>query len=274
MVSWRWSKNNCPSDDQLAALVDGNGLPAENRAELNRHIAKCPACLAIVTEVVRAEELARTSLPSQPSARPDSAGDMSEAGLAWERLGEESRSQVGPYQLMRPLGRGAMGVVYLAWDTTLKREVAIKLINPSIGRDGTKRFLREAQAVARLRHENVIAIYGVGEDHDVPYQVSEYVDGQDLPRLPLPCPPPQVLRIALDLSAGLAAAHDKGVIHRDIKPSNVMLTRDGRAKLVDFGLARFLDAGNAAQDSRGAKTQEGALVGTVQVFSAQRRGNL
>lgn len=254
----------CPSDDQLAAIVDGVGLTAEKLAELHRHIADCPPCLALLTEVARAPTLAKTSPPSaeveiRAHATRASVGTPA-ASLAWERIGNALGTQVGPYQLMRLLGRGAMGAVYLAWDTTLKRDVAIKFINAvSPGDETRQRFLREARAVARLRHDNVILLYGVGEDHDVPYQVSEYVDGQDLSRLPLPCPPEQVLRIALDLSAGLAAAHDKGVIHRDLKPSNVMLTEDGRAKLVDFGLARFLDA---SQDSQRAKTQEGALVGT------------
>lgn len=251
---------DCPSDELVAAFVDGDGLSAEVRAELHRHIVDCPTCLSLVGEVARSLPTAGTTPAIPPAGSP-------EGSLAWDVIGDISGRQVGPYQLVCLLGRGAMGAVYRARDTTLKRDVAIKFINAGkTGDEMRQRFLREARAVAQLRHENVIMLFGVGEVEGVPYQVSEYVDGCDLSHLPLPLSPDQVLRIALDLSAGLAAAHAKGVIHRDLKPSNVMFSEDSRAKLVDFGLARFLEA---SPDSQSAKTQSGALVGTPRYMAPE-----
>ena len=146
------------------------------------------------------------------------------------------------YRLVRPIGRGTMGQVYLAHDTLLDRSVAVKFIasvdpNP----EQRERFFLEARAVARLQHPNVVTIYRVGEVLGQPYLISEFVRGETLDRLAKPAPWQRALRIAQGLSRGLAAAHRSGVVHRDIKPANAILSDDGEAKLLDFGLAKLMD---------------------------------
>ncbi len=149
---------------------------------------------------------------------------------------------MGEYRLLRLLGRGGMGQVYLAEDTLLERTVALKLI-ASVRPDeaARKRFHAEARAIARLSHPNVVTVHRVGEVEGRPYLVTEFIRGQTLGELTRPLAPERVLSIALGLSRGLAAAHRQGVLHRDIKPANAMLTEEGEVKLLDFGLAKLLE---------------------------------
>ena len=149
------------------------------------------------------------------------------------------------YRLLQPLGRGAMGQVYLARDTLLDRLVAVKFIATRVPEDDARRnrFHVEARAIARLQHPNVVMIYRVGHVQRQPFLVSEYIRGQPLDRIERPVPSRQVLEIALDLARGLGAAHRQGIVHRDIKPANVMITEEGTAKLLDFGVAKLLDFG-------------------------------
>jgi formylglycine-generating enzyme required for sulfatase activity/predicted Ser/Thr protein kinase len=146
------------------------------------------------------------------------------------------------YRLIRLLGRGAMGDVYLARDALLDRPVAVKFVQAARDPVARARFFNEARAIARLQHGNVVAIYRIAEIERHPYLVSEYVRGQPLDQLERPTPSRRVLEIALDLARGLAAAHRCGVLHRDVKPANAILADDGRAKLLDFGLASVVDA--------------------------------
>jgi serine/threonine protein kinase/formylglycine-generating enzyme required for sulfatase activity len=146
------------------------------------------------------------------------------------------------YRLVRLLGRGAMGNVYLARDALLDRPVAVKFVQAAEDPAARARFFEEARAIARLQHPNVVAIYRVAEVAGHPYLVSEYVRGRPLNELGRPVSSRQVLELALDLARGLAAAHRCGVLHRDVKPANAMLADDGRAKLLDFGLARVIDS--------------------------------
>lgn len=146
--------------------------------------------------------------------------------------------QLEEYRLVRLLGRGAMGRVYLAHDTLLDRHVAVKFVDGAEKR----RVFEEARAIARLQHPNVVAIYRVAEAAGHPYLVSEYVRGQSLDRIARPVAPALLLSLALDLARGLAAAHRSGVLHRDVKPANAILTDDVRGKLLDFGLASVFDA--------------------------------
>ncbi len=155
-------------------------------------------------------------------------------------------SEVGEYRIVRLLGRGAMGQVYLAHDTLLDRPVAIKFITAEPSPAVRERFLVEARAIARLTHPNVVSIYRVGEHAGRPYLVSEFVRGKSLSELPRPVPPTQGLRIGLGLCAGLGAAHQSGVLHRDVKPANAILADSGEAKLLDFGLAKLVPGDVAA----------------------------
>jgi serine/threonine protein kinase/formylglycine-generating enzyme required for sulfatase activity len=146
------------------------------------------------------------------------------------------------YRVVRPLGRGTMGQVYLAYDTVLARHVAIKFI-ATLDPDpaARHRFLVEARAAARLQHPNVVTIHHVGELGEQPYLVSEFINGQTLDRITRPVAWQRALQIGLDLARGLAAAHQEGVLHRDIKPANIILAEDGCAKLLDFGLAKLVE---------------------------------
>src|SRR3954471_7666916 len=150
--------------------------------------------------------------------------------------------QFDEFRLVRSLGGGAMGQVYLAHDTLLDRPVAVKFMYAAADPAARARVIEEARAIARLQHPNVVAIYRAAEVAGHPYLVSEYVRGRPLDQLERPAPSNQVLEIALDLARGLAAAHRRGVLHRDVKPAHPILAGDGRAKLLDFGLARVLDA--------------------------------
>ncbi|MEP6861525.1 MAG: bifunctional serine/threonine-protein kinase/formylglycine-generating enzyme family protein [Deltaproteobacteria bacterium] len=164
----------------------------------------------------------------------------------------EPPAEFDDYVIVRELGQGAMGQVYLAEDAVLARPIAIKFTGADPDPAARQRFLMEARAIARIQHPNVVAIYRVGELGDQPYIVSELVRGSSLAAVERPLPWARVLPIAIDLSRGLAAAHRNGVVHCDIKPANIMLTEDGVAKLVDFGLARI----------QGSDEQAGAGVGT------------
>ncbi|HLL55344.1 MAG TPA: serine/threonine-protein kinase, partial [Myxococcaceae bacterium] len=145
------------------------------------------------------------------------------------------------YRLIRPLGRGGNGQVFLAHDTLLERAVAVKFI-PALDASALARFLNEARAAARVQHPNVVTLYRVGQLDERAYLVSEYTRGVSLDRVKKPLPWRKVLELALKLTRGLAAAHRRGVLHRDIKPGNAILTETGEVKLLDFGLAKLFDA--------------------------------
>jgi len=160
------------------------------------------------------------------------------------------------YRLVRLLGRGAMGEVYLARDSLLDRPVAVKFVRAAKDPAARERFRHEARAIARLQHPNVVAIYRIAEVAGHPYLVSEYVRGRPLDQLDRPAPSRQVLEIALDLARGLAAAHRSGVLHRDVKPANAILSDDGHAKLLDFGLASVVIDGAAIEEPAAAPPRE------------------
>ncbi|MBV8763243.1 MAG: protein kinase, partial [Deltaproteobacteria bacterium] len=151
------------------------------------------------------------------------------------------------YRIVRELGEGAMGKVFLAHDTVLDRPVALKFLGSrDLGGLARDRFLIEARALARLQHPNVVAVYRVGELGRRPYLVSEFVHGKSLDKVDKPLPWKQVLELAIPLARGLSAAHRRGVLHRDIKPGNTILTDTNEVKLLDFGLAKFIDGGAPA----------------------------
>lgn len=162
------------------------------------------------------------------------------------------------YEVEGPLGHGGMGQVFLGRDVFLDRPVALKVTAASDPNAATRaRFLREARAIARLSHPNVVGIYRVGEVQGRPYIAYEFVAGKALSELRTPMPWPRVARIALGIARGLAAAHAAGVLHRDIKPGNVMLTAAGVVKVLDFGLARLVEP--EAQPASDLAAPQGAV---------------
>lgn len=232
--------SSCLTDDTLVALIEKRLAP-EALAEVHRHTAACPPCHALLVQVLRGETPgasldATRNATSHAASRP--AGPLG-AGLdAWV-----PPEEFDEFRLLRPLGRGAMGVVYLGHDRLLDRLVAIKFIaaaQPSVR--VRAHFFTEARAIARLQHPHVVTVFRVGECDGHPYLVSEFVLGQSLAEIARPLPWRRVLGIGLDLGRGLGAAHRQGVLHRDIKPSNVLMSTGGEIKLLDFGLAELLDA--------------------------------
>ena len=166
----------------------------------------------------------------------------------------DDRTQIDEYRLVRPLGSGAMGTVYLAHDTLLDRAVAIKFLSiPQANSAQRVRFLTEARALARLHHPNIVAVYRTAEHLGQPYLVSEYVRGLPLSQLSKPLPTDQVHQLAIGLCRGLAAAHRSGVLHRDIKPANAIRTEDGEVRLLDFGLAKLSQDQSQDQPTTGQR---------------------
>ena len=154
-----------------------------------------------------------------------------------------SGDQIGPYEILGPLGKGGMGEVYRARDTRLGREVALKLLAETSAQDSDHlaRFERETRAVAALNHPNILAIHDTGSHRGVPYAVTELLEGETVAeRLHSgPLAAKRAVDIACQIADGLSGAHTRGIIHRDIKPENIFLTHEGRAKILDFGIARM-----------------------------------
>ena len=162
-------------------------------------------------------------------------------------------AELDGFRVVRQLGRGGMGAVYLGHDDVLERPVALKFLatgHPTM--PARERFRIEARAIARLQHPNVVQIYRVGEALGRPYLAYELVTGQSLDKLPKPVPWSRALEIVLGVARGLSAAHGRDVLHRDIKPANVMLSDAGEVKLLDFGLAKLLDGAPPGDTAHGA----------------------
>jgi serine/threonine protein kinase/Tol biopolymer transport system component len=188
-------------------------------------------------------------------------------------------TRLGPYEIVSPLGAGGMGEVYRARDSRLERDVAVKVLPASFASDAERlrRFEQEARAVAALNHPNILAVYDIGTHEGAPYLVSELLEGETL-RERLgggALPARKVIDYAVQAAHGLAAAHEKGIVHRDLKPENVFVTKDGRVKILDFGLAK-LTATEGAADSASlaptspSMTDPGMVLGTVGYMSPEQ----
>lgn len=234
--------SDCPPEDTLTAFAAGQ-LAAEEALPISEHLERCEQCLALV-------------------------GDLARTG------GEEEGRRIGPYRVVRRLGRGGMGAVYLGVHEQIRRQVAIKVLRPEHAADPlvARRFLTEAQVVNLVRHPALVEVSDHGLlDDGTPYLIMEYLEGTPLSeRLARGALPEPVARaLAREIALGMAAAHERGVIHRDLKPANVMLVPDPRrpgteqVKVLDFGLAKDRLGGVS-------HTAVGALLGTPTYMSPEQ----
>ncbi len=185
--------------------------------------------------------------------------------------------RLGPYEVVAPLGAGGMGEVYLAKDTRLERNIAVKILPDKLANDGPalERFRREARAVSALNHANICTIYDIGEHEGRPFLVMELLEGRTLRRHigGRPLSADEILELGSQIADALEAAHDKGIVHRDIKPDNIFVTARGQAKILDFGLAKAVEpehSPEAATLSEAMVTEAGAILGTVAYMSPEQ----
>jgi len=253
------SQPPCPDRHTLEAYAAGK-LDEYEASAKRSHFQHCPACRQFV-EDLRNPPLSTVASPGPLGER---WSDELTTAEAREEPAESSTEEIaslfslkllsplqkpgaigrlGAYEVQGLLGQGGMGIVLKAFDTALHRTVAIKVLSPKLAtsQKAHRRFLREARAAAGINHPNVVTIHAVEEQASLPYLVMEYVPGLTLRermKSPQPFDLPALVRIASQTAAGLAAAHEHGVIHRDIKPANIMLeSGTGRVKITDFGLA-------------------------------------
>jgi len=184
---------------------------------------------------------------------------------------------LGECVLLRKIGEGGMGQVYQAVHRRLQRPAAVKVLGPESlnSPDAVERFHQEVQVAARLDHPNIVATYDAGQQGDVHYLVMEHVEGLDLAALVRrrgPLPPAEALDYVLQAAEGLKYAHDCGVVHRDVKPSNLLLSRDGKIKILDMGLARITEDEDAPVGATLAErlTRRGDVLGTVDYMSPEQ----
>jgi tetratricopeptide (TPR) repeat protein len=281
--------DTCPTSATLEQLLAG-GLPPASAGRLEEHVAGCAQCQATLagladdsglrewlpadgmppppqSEPALARALGRLhSTPETLTGPPASSGPLPALGPARQ---DGDLGCLGPYPVETELGRGGMGIVFRGRDEALRRAVAVKVLRPELADARARaRFVREAQAMARVRHDHVVGVYAVADPPDgPPYFTMEYLAGPSLAarlRAHRPLEPHEAAGLAAQVADGLAAAHAAGLVHRDIKPANVLLDPDtGRAKIADFGLARLAEA-------PAGLTREGVLVGTPAYMSPEQ----
>src|SRR5215471_3135830 len=184
-------------------------------------------------------------------------------------MAELTSHQIGKYQIQAELGRGGFGSVYRAYDPTVGRLVAIKVLTASGDQNLLTRFKNEAAAAGNLRHKNIITIYDFGDHEGLPYIVMEFLEGEDLQQIISQKKPLTLLQkvsIMLQVADGLHCAHRSGVVHRDVKPGNIRLLSDGTVKIMDFGIARLVTGGGG-----GARiTRQGHVIGTLMYMAPEQ----
>ena len=277
------TKQQCSTTDQLLNFLRGQ-LSAREEADLQHHLDDCVSCrerLESTAADVSVWNEAREFFASGAlhGSSKDSSEDHEEAGQGSPRIRQvldslgptddpESLGRIGGYEVTGVVGAGGMGVVLKAHDRSLDRIVAVKVMSPHLASIGSarKRFAREAKAAAAVLHPNVIAIHSVASEEASPFLVMPFVRGASLQKRidsQGPLPLKDTLRIGAQIAAGLAAAHEQGLVHRDIKPANILLEEGvERVTITDFGLARAVDDASM--------TCSGVIAGTPQYMSPEQ----
>ena len=258
--------------EQSAAQLFGEALelgPERRAAFLDQACRGAPELRRLVEELLRDNQLAGSFL-AEPILTPEGRATVSATQSAPSHH-LSAGTKLGRYSIVEPLGAGGMGVVYRARDEKLERVVAIKLLAPGVftGDEARRRFHKEALALAKLSHAHIAAVYDVGEQDGIDYIVMECVPGESLAaKLKSgPLTVKDATSITLQIAEGLEEAHEQGVIHRDLKPANVMITPKGRAKVLDFGLAKLLAV---ARDPAVSVTETRGLIGTPLYMSPEQ----
>src|SRR5262249_5069965 len=246
-----------PSPDKIAAFALGN-LPEPESAAVGEHLAWCEACaglldklpsdpfLAAVRDAARLNDVTRACDPDQPTRTGFGCASPGD-GFGRERPPAEPPPELAShprYRLDALIGHGGMGTVYRAEHALMRRTVALKVINPHLlaHPGAADRFRQEVRAAAQLHHPNIVTAFDAGQVGPVTVLVMEYVEGRslsDVLRDRGALPVAEACDYARQAALGLHHAHELGMVHRDVKPHNLMLTADGRVKILDFGLARF-----------------------------------
>ena len=242
-------------------LGDALERTPEERSAYIAQVCAEPDLRREVESLIAAHDQANTIFLTQPNAEPKepAVGD-----------------RLGSYEILARIGAGGMGVVYRAADTKLRRAVALKVLPPEMARDPERlaRFQREARSVAALNHPHIVTLHSVEEVNGIHFLTMELVEGQPLDRL-IPeggFPVDRILEVAGAIAEALAAAHERGIVHRDLKPANVMVTDEGRVKVLDFGLAKEIHAANPGEATMtlAGSTGAGIMMGTPAYMSPEQ----
>lgn len=274
------SSSACLEENELVDLVTGN-LEAERAASAEAHIDSCAACRLVLIELARIFELRASGLPQEDVEDTEHPDDEVALPLVLQPSALVRGSLIGRYLVLGVLGAGAMGIVYEAYDPELDRKVALKLLRErKADRGRSERLLREARATAKLSHPNVVAVHDVGTHEGAVFMAIEFVDGGTLGEWQADGHGRDAIVSAYaDAALGLAAAHAAGLVHRDFKPANVLVSKDGRVRVTDFGLARLpaedlestgADALADSLPSLELLTKTGAIVGTPAYMSPEQ----
>jgi Tol biopolymer transport system component len=248
--------------------------PAERSAFLTQACGGDPALRSEVESLIASHNQAGDSIEAM-------AGEAATEMLAADGAGSIVGKHIGHYLVISCIGRGGMGEVFLAQDTSLGRKVALKLLRSDFtsNEERLRRFQQEARAASALNHPNILTIHEIGQDGPLQFMASEYVEGETLRQhiSRARMTPAQALDVAVQVASALAAAHQAGIIHRDIKPENIMLRSDGYIKVLDFGLAKLIDPQKihtAAPTLPQVETEQGVVMGTFSYMSPEQARGL